>query len=379
MTDQPITENRAQQARDYEAIHNRLFAARIGITVVLLVWFLFSGASLDLAEGLRSRFPDQWWLVNAVYVLVTLFAYSAALFPLSFYSGHWLEHRYGLSNQSLSSWAGDYFKELVLELVLTVAFLSVVYALLRAFPSTWWIWTTGVYIVLAVMLSAIWPVWIMPMFNTFEPLEDSELTQAVKAFAEQSGLTVLGVFKWGLEEKTETANAALAGLGRTRRIILADTMLDRYGKDEIIAVLAHEIGHFKNKDMMRMMMVGSLLAAIGFYMAHRVLLAASSALGFDGVADIAAFPVFMFALFLFSLFTMPLSNAYSRSREFAADEYAVRATGSADPLVRALTKLADQNLADVDPSPWIEWLLHSHPSIGRRVARARALHEHIHA
>jgi len=341
MTDPAPSESRAQQARDYEKIHNRLFVTRIVITVGLLAWVLFSGASQQLAEGLQSRFPEQWWLVNATYVLASLFAYSAVLFPLSFYGGYWLEHRYGLSRQSLSSWAGDYLKELALELILTTVFVSVVYALLRGFPATWWVWATVFYIVLSVVLSAVWPVWIMPLFHKFEPLEESELTEAVKAFAEKSGITVLGVFKWGLEEKTETANAALTGLGRTRRIILADTMLDRYEREEIIAVLAHEVGHFKNKDMMRLMISGSLFSAAGFYVVYLILQASATGLGFEGVGDIAAFPVFIFSLFIFSLITMPLSNAYSRKREFAADEYAVRATGSADPLIQALTKLAD--------------------------------------
>ena len=367
--------DREQRARDYEAVHNRLFFARVLITVALLALYLFSGASAELAEGLRMRFGDQWWWTNIVYLLVTLFVFSALMFPLSLFSDHYLEHRYGLSHQSLNSWLADYMKSLVIEIPLTTAFLGVIYLLLYASPDWWWLWATGVYVVLSVVLSTLWPVWIMPLFHKFEPLEESELTAAVKRFAEQSGLEVIGVYRWGLEEKTETANAALTGLGRTRRIILGDTMLDKYSKDEILSVLAHEVGHFKHGDMRRLMISGTLLAAAGFFVAHHVLHALVDVLGFYGVADIGAFPVLIFSIFVFSLITMPLSNAYSRRREYAADAYAVRAIGSAEPLVSALTKLADQNLSDKEPAAWLEWLLHSHPSISRRIQRARHVDE----
>ncbi len=369
------TPDREQQAREYEAIHNRLFVVRIGITVLALVIYFFSGASANLAEGLDARFGDQWWWTNTIYILVTLFAFSALMFPLTLFGDYYLEHRYGLSRQTLNGWFSDYLKELAIDLLLTTLFLAIVYALLRASPDWWWAWTTAVYVLLAVVLSAVWPVWIMPLFHKFEPLDDDALSRAVRAFAEASGLEVLGVYRWGLEEKTETANAALTGLGKTRRIILGDTMLEKYSKEEIISVLAHEVGHFKHRDIARMIVSGTVLAALGFYVAHRMLLLLVERFGFEQIGDIGAFPIFIFALFIFSLISMPLSNAYSRRREYAADAYAVRATGSAGPLVGALEKLADQNLADKEPAPWIEFLLHSHPSIRRRIKHAQRLDE----
>lgn len=374
MNDAPAPD-RAEQARAYEGIHNWVFVARIGITVALIALYLFSGASAELAEGLRQRFGDAWWWTNAVYLLVTLFAFSAVLFPLSLYSDHYLEHRYALSHQSLNSWLWDHVKSLVIELAFTVAFLSVIYALLYATPQYWWIWATGVYVLLSIVLSALYPVWIMPLFNEFTPLPESDLTAAVRTFATESGLKVLGVFSWGLEEKTATANAALTGLGRTRRIILGDTMLKGYSQEEIIAVLAHEVGHYKHRDMTRLMIIGAALAFAGFFVVHLLLQALVAQFGFTSIADIGAFPLFIVGLFVFSLLTMPLSNAYSRKREYAADAYAVQAIGSAEPLVRALEKLAEQNLADKEPKAWIEALLHSHPSIHRRIAAARAAQE----
>lgn len=365
--------DRADQARAYEAAHNRLFLVRLLLYALMLSVYVFSGASAGLADGLRARFGDAWWWVNAVYLAVTFFGFTALLFPLSLYSSHTLEHHYGLSRQSLGSWFADFLKETALEVGLGALLFSVVYAFLEAAPQTWWIWATLTYIALGLFMSAVWPVWIMPLFHDFEPVPEGELTRAVRQLADQSGIAVTGVYRWGLGEKTSTANAALAGWGRTRRILLADTMLDEYDTDEIIAVLAHEVGHFKHHDIWRMLIVGGLAAAAGLFVADKALRLLVNQLGFSGIADIAAFPVFLFALFLFSLITMPFSNAYSRRREYAADAYAVRSNGSAAPLTRALEKLADQNLADKEPAAWIEFLLHSHPSIGRRLARARAI------
>ncbi len=364
---------RDQRAREYERRHNQLFVVRLGITVLLVLFYLFSGASAELATGLHARFGDQWWWVNALYLLITFFVFSALLFPLSWYSDHHLEHRYGLSNQSMNSWLADYAKGLCIELPLTAAFFSVVYALLQFAPDAWWIWATGFYVLLSVVMSALWPVWIMPLFYSFEELREDEVTAAVRRFAEEAGLKVVGVYRWGLQEKTETANAALTGLGRTRRIILSDTMLDKYDRDEILAVLAHEVGHYKHGDMWRLMAVGTALAGLGFYVADWVLNALVARLGFAGIADIGAFPLFIFAVLVFSVIAMPLGNAYSRRREYAADAYAAQATGNATPLATALHKLADQNLADKEPAAWIEFLLHSHPSINRRIARIKSL------
>jgi STE24 endopeptidase len=372
----PPTEHevpRNRQARDYESTHNRLFLIRLALTVCILAAYLLSGASAQLAAGLRTRFGNAWLLVNGLYTIVTIFGFAAFMFPLSVYSEHTLEHRYGLSRQSFEGWFFDYLKSLLIELVLAVLFVEAIYVFLRYAPNLWWIWATIFYVAVAVVLTAIAPVLIMPLFHKFEPLQNAALTDRVRTFAESAGLRVIGVFRWGLEEKTATGNAALTGIGRTRRIVLGDTLLEGYSEDEILAILAHEIGHYRHRDLARLILSGSITAAAGFYITHRVLGFLVNRFGFAGVDDIASFPLLVFCLLLFSLFTMPVSNGYSRRREFAADAYAVAAMGGPEPLVSALEKLADQNLSDRDPPRWIEWLLHSHPSIGRRVARARNL------
>ena len=365
--------DRAQQAREYESLHNRLFVLRLLLTAIALAGFLFFGASAQLATGLTEHFGRLWPLTNGVYVLLAVFGFAALTFPLSLYEEHVLEHRYELSRQTFSGWLADYLKNLALELALALIFFEVLYALLRWTPNGWWLLATVFYVVFTIGISAVAPVLILPLFHKFEPLDNPELVQRVTDFAQRAGLKVTGVFRWGLAEKTATANAALAGLGRTRRIILGDTLLTGYTTDEILAVLAHELGHQRHHDLARLLVVGATLAGLGFYCAHLVLEKLAHAAGFASGAEIGSFPILVFCLLLFSLLTMPLVNVYSRRREYAADAYAVTTLGAVAPLTAALEKLATQNLDDREPPAWIEFLLHSHPSIARRVAAAHTV------
>ena len=359
-------------AKEYDAIHNRLFIIQVVLVIVLLAVFLLSGSSAVLADGLTARFGEELWVVvNAVYTVIAVFGFAACMFPLSYYSGHVLEHHYELSNETFGEWFADFIKSLLIDLVLATVLFSVIYALLRWIPGWWWLLATAFYILFAVVISTLAPVVIMPLFHKFEPLQEGELTRAVRSMMEEAGINVVGVFKWGLEAKTNTANAAFAGLGRTKRIILGDTLLAGYSQEEILAILAHEVGHYRNRDTLRLMLTSSVLALAGFYIAHLCLTKLSGMLGFDAIYDIGAAPLFIFCLFIFSLVSMPVANMHSRRREFAADAYAIDKTGSPHALISALEKLADQNLSNKEPAAWAEWLLHSHPSISRRIEHAR--------
>ncbi len=368
--DESTPSPREALAKEYDAIHNRLFLFQILLVAALLAVFQFSGASATLADSLTARFGEShWYVVNAVYTAIAVFGFAACMFPLSYYSGHVLEHHYELSNETFGEWLGDFVKSLLIDLVLATILFSVVYALLRWMPNWWWFFATVFYILFAVVLSTLFPVVIMPLFHKFEPLEEGDLTQAVRAMMVESGIKVVGVYKWGLEAKTSTANAAFTGVGRTKRIILSDTLLSGYSQEEILAILAHEVGHYKNRDVLRLMFTSSVLAFVGFYVAHLCLTGLSGLLGIIEIYDIGASPLFIFSLFVFSLVSMPFANMHSRRREFAADAYAVAKIGSPDTLVSTFEKLADQNLSNKEPSAWVEVLLHSHPSISRRIER----------
>jgi STE24 endopeptidase len=174
-----------------------------------------------------------------------------------------------------------------------------------------------------------------------------------------------------MSRRTKAANAALTGLGNTRRILLGDTLLKEFSPDEIETVLAHELGHHVHRDIPLGILIESLVTLGGLYLASLALNWGVVAFGLDGPADIAALPLFVLVIGLYSLLTMPLSNAYSRWRERLADEYALQATHNGSAYASALTRLANQNLAEVDPEPWVEFLLYSHPALGKRIALAQ--------
>ncbi len=367
-----LNQDRDMLAKEYDAIHNRLFLLQILVLGILLAVYQFSGASAALANGLANRVGESYWYVtNAVYTMVSVFGFAACMFPFSYYSGHILEHHYGLSNETFGDWFADFIKSLMIDLVLATILFSVIYALLRWLPDFWWVAAAVFYILFGVVLSTIAPVVIMPLFHKFEPLQEGELTDAVRKMMEEAGIKVVGVFKWGLEEKTTTANAAFTGIGRTKRIVLGDTLLTGYTQEEILAILAHEVGHYKNHDILRLSIIQSLFALMGFFIAHYCLAGLVAFYGLSGVDNIAAAPVFIFSIFVFSLVSMPFANMHSRRREFAADAHAISTLGSPDALVSAFEKLADQNLSNKEPAAWVEFLLHSHPSISRRIERAR--------
>lgn len=356
-----------ERARRYEAAHHRLFAARWILALALACIYQLSGVSVQLVAGLEAILGAWWPLVNAAYLLITLFGAAALLFPLTYYDDYVLERRYGLTRQSPESWFVDYLKGLALELGLGVVGFSVLYALVRFSPNFWWLGAMGAYVLFVVVLSALAPVLILPLFHKIEPLNDPVLAEAAQSLAARAGVQTTGIYRWRFQDKSNVANAALAGWGRTRRILLSDTLLAGYTREEILAILAHELGHVRYGDVWRAIASGTALAGIGFAIAHHLLARMTRYFGLRGPADIAGFPLMVICLFIFALVAIPFANWLSRRRELRADEYAARVCGMADPLITALNKLADQNLAVREPPRWIEFLLYSHPSIGRRL------------
>lgn len=359
-------------AKEYDAIHNRLFILQILVLSTLLGVYQFSGASASLARGLGGRFgPDLWYVTNAVYTLVSVFGFAAFMSPFSFYSGHVLEQHYGLSNDSVTDWVSDFIRSLLIDLLLATILFSVIYALLRWIPDWWWFAAAVFYILFAVIISTLAPLIIIPLFHEFEPLDEGELNDSIMKMTNDAGVYVSGVFRWGGEHKVAAANVVVNGFGKTKRIVLGDAILSGYSREEILAIVAQEVAHCKNRDTLRLMLISSLMAVLGFYIAQQCLIHVSKFFDIAAIYDIGAAPVFIFSLFIFSLISMPFANFYSRRREFAADAYAIEVLGSSDALVSAFEKLADKNLANKEPAAWVEFLLHSHPSMSRRIERAR--------
>jgi STE24 endopeptidase len=303
---------------------------------------------------------------GGVYFLINL--------PLGYYSGFILPHRYGLSTQTFGGWVSDQLKGILIGAPLALLVIETIYFVLRASPDLWWLWAGIILLFFNVILANLAPVVLMPVFYKFVPLaeEHADLAERLVRLAERAGTQVRGVFKFDMSRRTVAANAALTGLGNTRRIILGDTLLNEFTPEEIETVLAHELGHHIHRDIPIGILVESAITLGGLYLASLGLEWGVSTFGFTGVDDIAALPLLGLVIGAYGLVTMPLSNAFSRWREKRADAYALEVTGNGKAYAAALTRLANQNLADADPEPWVEFLLYSHPALSKRIAMADA-------
>jgi STE24 endopeptidase len=293
--------------------------------------------------------------------------------PLSFYSGYLLPHRFELSNQTLRGWISDQVKSALLSTLLGAPMLIGLFALLRQAPVTWWLWGAATYSLLAVILTALAPVLLMPIFYRFKPLgEDyATLEERLLSLSERAGTAVRGVFTFDMSRRTRAANAALTGLGHSRRIILGDTMLENFSTDEIESVLAHELAHHAHRDIPLGIAIQVPLTFTYFFLVDRVLNWGIARFGLQGLADPASLPLIALTFGALGLISMPLLNAWSRWRERMADDYALKMSGKPDAFASAMTRLANQNLADADPEDWVVFLLYSHPPLRQRIEHAR--------
>lgn len=363
--------DRQQKAKEYARIKRRMMLVDLLISGFYVITWLFFGWSKSLRDWI-IQYTSIEWLIILLFVTV----FGGILFiinlPLSFFQGYILPHRYELSNQKMTDWIKDEIKGVIVGGVIGLFVLEIIYAILRAYPTTWWLWAAGILLVFNVILANIAPTVIMPIFNKFVPLGDehAELAERLLNLAKRSGTYVKGVFKFDMSKRTKQANAGLTGLGNTRRIILGDTLLTEFTTDEIETIMAHELGHQVNKDIPLGILFGSFTTLVGLYLASVGLFWGVEYFNFTGPADIAAFPLFVLVLGLYGLLTMPLENGFSRWRERRADEYALTLTHNGVAYASALKRLANQNLADAEPEAWVEWLLYSHPALGKRISMA---------
>jgi STE24 endopeptidase len=304
------------------------------------------------------------------YVVMLLIISKALGFGLDFYSFR-IEHQFNLSNQKLKSWLWDEAKSFLIGVVIATILVEMIYNVIRMAPFKWWVIVWVVYNALAIFFAQIAPVVLFPLFYKFKPLENDELRKRLIQLSEKAGTRVRGVYEWKLSEKSKKANAALAGLGATRRIILADTLLENYTPDEIEAVLAHELGHHVHKHILKSIVLQVGISLVGFWVVAQVLEYAVERDMFPTLHDFASLPLLVLMTTLMSFLLMPILNAYSRQKEREADRYSLKSIRAVEPFISSMNKLADQNLAERAPSRLAEIWFHSHPPVGKRIAAAQ--------
>jgi STE24 endopeptidase len=368
------------EARRYNRIRRWLGIGDFVVGFAFLVVLLVTRWS-DSLRDLAYRLGFQNYSFSLFIYVVLLLGISKVLGIGLDYYGFRLERRFKLSNQRFSAWAWDEIKGFLVGLVLGTIVIELVYLSIRQWPLHWWIVGWALFMGLFILLAQLAPVVLFPIFYKFEPLDNEDLRRRLVMLSERAGTRVRGIYRWKLSEKSKKANAALTGLGNTRRIILADTLLDNYTPEEIESVLAHELGHQVHKHIFKSILVQAGITFFGFWAANWTLHYAVDQRMFEELSDFANLPLLALVSVVLSFLLMPALNAYSRFNERQADRYAFESTASVEPFISSMNKLAEQNLAERTPSKWVEWFFHSHPSISRRLEAAeewgKTQHAHL--
>jgi len=367
--------NEDRSAR-YHKLGRRAAVASAAWSAGLLVCLAatpFSLALRRMAEGVVE--PLYAALQPTAVVLVYLACLGAihevGALPFACYRSFLLEHRYGLSTERFTHWLRDHAKGAGIGALLSGAGFSVLYAAIRLMPDGWWVVATAGFGLVAVALTGLAPVLLLPLFFTFRPLARAELRARLIDLSRCAGVAVADVCEWQISDRTKKANAALAGIGRTRRILLSDTLLAGHPDEEIEVILAHELGHQVHRDVWKGIAIQVGVAGLGFFAASRALGVLAPRFGWDGPADPAGLPVLLLAVGFVALALLPVTTAASRAMERAADRFAVELTGDAPAFVAAVERLGAQNLAEERPSRLARWLFCTHPPVAERVEAAR--------
>ena len=363
--------DRPEEARA-RAYHRRQLALSLaGLTaaVTYLLFLIETRAAGHLIAWL-GQWSSRWWLQLALALLVLAAGHRLLTLPLAWLGGFWLPRRYGLLHQPFGRWLLDAVKAALLAGGLGLLAAVVVYGLMRVTP-WWWLWGAAVFLAGYTFLALVAPIWLVPLFYRLTPLPDGPLKSRLLALAGRVGVPVTGIWVVDQSRKSRTANAAVTGLGRTRRILLFDTLLNEFTPDEVEAVVAHELAHQLHGDARRGVLVQGALTLVTFRVADGALRVGAGLLGLEGPADIAGLPLFGLVLLGVSLGALPVANGWSRHVERQADRFALETIPDPGAFIGAMVRLATLNLAELDPHHLEEFFFYSHPAIGRRIAHAR--------
>src|SRR5712664_1390583 len=357
--------DRQAKARSFRGRRVRLFAARTSASVGLIL-----GGSAVVRDAVLALGWPSW--ASAVLFLAILYALFLAIdLPFSYLGRYRLEKASGLSSQTLRGWMKDLGKTMALGLGASVVVGGILLGLLAASPRWWWVaaWVLG--LVGSALIGFLGPVLLVPLFYRFRPLNDAGLRARFESLAAKAHVPILGVFELRASDKTRRSNAAVMGLGRTRRVVVTDTLIRAFTPEEVDTVLAHELGHQRYMDPVRGFLAGSLVSLGILALVAWAYPMIYLAFGIRSAGDMAGLPLLVTLFSLFALPFRPVELFASRSRESRADRFSLELTRDAGSFVAAMVKLHDLNLGVADPRPWEKWLLYSHPTGRERVEMAR--------
>jgi STE24 endopeptidase len=363
-----LDKERQLKAKRYEKEKRLLGLASMALSLVILLGFYFSGLSAWLAN-LHIGSSIIWtFLLYVLSFQATLIFFS---FPLSFYSSYVHEHRWNFSNHTVKSWLWEQVKGFLVGLILMSILLGLLFWIMAVYSRSWWLIAGLAFAFVSVVLATIFPVVILPIFNKYTPIENKELTDSLERTLSEGGLRSSGFFKEDMSRQTKKENAFLAGLGKTRRVVLGDNLMEKMSVPEIESVIAHEVGHYKNRHIWKNLVIGTLEGVVAFFMLNWVMRSMFAQFLSSTSWNLTFFPVFVILAGSISVFFFsPFSNALSRYFERTADRYALESIQDNKAFMTAMAGLADRNLSNAYPEWWVKLLYYSHPPVGERLAMA---------
>jgi STE24 endopeptidase len=337
------------------------------LTFILIYIFIVSGLSRALEKYLSAFITNNYFLF-VCFAAVTGIVMGIIFLPLSFYSGFYLEHKYNLSNQTFWKWVWENVKGLLVSAVIGLPLLLFFFYVINRYGELWWLPLAIGLFFFSVVLARFVPIIILPIFYKITPLENENLKSKIEKLANQAGIMVKNIYSFNMSKNTKKANAVFTGLGKSKRILLGDTLLNSYTEDEIETVIAHELGHYKKKHIIKHLLIGTFTSFFTLYLIAVLYNWSLTWFGFTSINQIAALPILALWGMIIGIVLTPLTNFISRKFEYEADEYAIVSTNKVESFISVLEKLTEQNLGDKNPHPLVEWFFYSHPSINKRIS-----------
>jgi len=359
------------KAKQYSSIKHRIVLANIFLTPAILLLLLFLDAPTYFKTLAQAVSGSDYLNLIVFYALMAAVYYAITL-PLEFYSGFTLEHRFSLSNQKLKDWIIREVKKNLVALIISLPITFAIYAFLKLSPVNWWLWTAGLWFSISIILAKFAPVVIVPLFYKYSPIKDAGLGKRLNDLISKVGFKSGGVYELNISRDTKKANAALLGIGKQKRIVLCDTLIQNFSHDEIESVMAHELGHHKMNHIWKLVISGGIFTFLTFFFADPVFFKLHNFFGFNLISDYESLVLVYFSISALNIFFIPLSNAFSRHLEKNADEFALKTTDNPAAFISTMKKLSEQNLSDTNPGRFYEIMLYNHPPISRRIAFAES-------
>ena len=366
-----IDEKELGKINQYTIDNTHFSTVQTIVSSIVFLLIILSGILPWLTEALTGI---NYVMAGLIFLAVPGLLAAIVSLPFDYYHSFVIEERYGFNTKTLKIWITDLIKALVLSLILGAILLSSVLLMIRYTGEIWWIWACAVFLGFQLLMTVLYPTVIAPIFNKFTPLEDPDLVKKIEVLAESEGLGISGIYQMDATKRSRHTNAYFSGLGKTKRIVLYDSLIQSHDEEELLSVLAHEIGHLKKNHIKKQFVITCLISILLFYLASKMITwdVIFHSFGFSLMPAYAGLFLVGVLWEPVGFFLSPIAMATSRKFEREADLYAFQILKTAEPFIRALKKMAKDNLSNLRPNRLYVWFNYSHPPLLERIKRLEA-------